>query len=95
VLASTCSPSNMNSLSLWLLLLFMLSGLPMACRGPNWVFECYSTPDICDNLTTNPGLFSSSNATKRITDGLVVAENIDTRGESGESDFIPVIKIYY
>ena len=119
--ACTCYPSTMNTLSLWLLFLLLLSGLPMAWRGPNCVFLGHSA---LGTSAPNPSLLPSSNASQGITE--LVAENIDTKGDFGESDlylflnilliicifaldiplvpltgdfgesdFIPVIKIFY
>jgi hypothetical protein len=65
----------------------------MAWRGPNCVFLGHSAPGTSENSAPNPSLFPSSNASKRITE--LVAENIDIKGDLGESDFIPVIKIFY
>jgi hypothetical protein len=80
----------MNTLTLWLLFLLLLSELPMTFRDSNCVFLGHSVPVTSD---PNPSLFISPNASQRIIDELVVAKNLNTNGDFGESDYIPVIKM--
>ena len=89
----------MNPLSLWLLLLLVLSRLPVAFRAANCAFLGHLDPETSGSLSASEVFhIPSSSVSLRVCDELVVAENNNTGlndvlDNFGESNFILVINI--
>jgi hypothetical protein len=79
-------------MSLWLLLLLMLSVLPITFKRANSVVWGHLA---VDTSALHPSLFTLPNAPSRITDEPVIAKNLDTKRHFGESDSTLVIEMCY